>query len=61
MENLTGDTSEREKENACSHGNGGFQKNSCKSLQKESEIFMPLKSKGFTWEFMWLTQKRDLL
>lgn len=48
MENLTGDTSEREKENASSHGNGGFQKNSCKSLQKESEIFMPLKSKGFT-------------
>lgn len=48
MENLTGDISDREKENACSHGNGGFWKNSCQPLQNESEILIPLKSKGFS-------------
>lgn len=41
MENLAGDVSKKEQENACSYGNekmslyGGFQKNSCKLPQKK--------------------------
>lgn len=67
MENLTGDVSEKEQEKAWSYGKeetflcGGFQKNSCKLPRKEGEIFIPLKSKGFIWQFMWLAQKRYLL
>lgn len=52
MENLAGDVSKKEQENACSYGNekmslyGGFQKNSCKLPQKRGWILHPFEIKG---------------